>query len=352
LPQDTQDRYTREHDGKVTFVAVGPGPDGCGRLITRQQVNRRNCCEDVTPMNPHPDNPDSMGNNAGVTLRVLDGRQWVDSADLWDWEASDGLTFAGGATTAKGGRDMVIYSPAVWCDGGVVRVSDGCSLVTMNISNTAPPDELTIYDDGTGHVVAPGGYVTLAATGGVPPYVWTDAADLTLISAENDNPATFQASASFCGAATIRVSDSCTDVADTDVRSTDGLWETVLGADLCDVPGKGSYPGPSDQASFLSVKDRYQVLIQRSQRFFELGVSCTATAGNCPKGNRITTTFDVWGSWRCDSYPPNCDIANVYADACCVRDIRSLAACGLPAIYFSHSTFSEEAFSLQQWVCA
>lgn len=356
--QEAKAREEANSRGRVSYVAVGPGPDGCGRLIKRQQVVRRNCCADVTPMSPHPDNPTSMGANDAALFRVLNGRQWVDVSDLWDWEASDGLHFSGGATRAKGGREMMVYSPSEWCDGGQVRVDDGCTVLNMHVDNRNPPQELSIYDDGTGHTVAPEGYVTLLALGGVPPYTWTDTAELTLITSEHANPATFQASSSFCGTATIRVSDACTEQADAVVRSTDGVWEEVFDFDPCSPPGKGGYQASSTAQGSYSVSGEHQIYVLRTSDGFFAGDACSSSeisnsiARGCGVNNQITTTFNEWASMVCHwyDYQNYCGIGPDYSQGCCLVDGRGTNQCDMSPLY-QHITSTEFVSRLWEWVC-
>lgn len=227
LPQAVQDRYKRDHDGKVSFIAVGPGPDGCGRLIVHQQVNRRNCCNEVTPMSPHPDNPTSMGENAEITLEVLYGRDLVDSADFWEWTASGGLTFSGGKTSARAHRIMRVYSPTEWCKFGTVRVADGCGVLTMRVDNARPPEELSLSVDAEEEEY---GGAMISLSGGTPPYhlVSTGAhtrwpngeKEITLLSEGNVFLAVDEEQ--LCdGPFTVSAADSCTEVDSIDISPED-----------------------------------------------------------------------------------------------------------------------------------
>lgn len=336
--QEAKAREEANSRGRVSYVAVGPGPDGCGRLIKRQQVVRRNCCADVTPMSPHPDNPTSMGANESALFRVLNGRQSVDTTDLWDWSASDGLHFGAGKTRIKAGREHIVYSPAEWCDGGVVRVNDGCSVLAMHVYNTSPPDPLTI-DGGNDHTVAPGGYISLTARGGVLPYTWEGSTSLFLISGEHDNPATFRASDTFCGTETVRVGDSCAESAEAKVRSTSGQWVLVDTGPLCELPMSGTV----DSTNTL-ISGGYRAVIS-------LSVFDCESGGTCPGGNLLSegANLKTPENYCLEDYGLHNEFYSTFFDGgCCWQDTNVPGSVGFP---YKIGGVAQEAQNLYRWEC-
>lgn len=169
LSPEIQAAYKKTSGKRVNFVAVGPGPDGCGRIFIRQNVNPINCCDDTTPMSPSPDNPTSMGSSSVIGLSVENGLKFYP----WKWRASGGLFFYGGATEINGDASELVYSPEVWCERGTVRVDDGCTVLTMQIENLNPPEPFSLsysgIEDESSNLVF--GSVAIEIDGGVPPYI-------------------------------------------------------------------------------------------------------------------------------------------------------------------------------------
>lgn len=211
------------HDGPVEFIAVGPGPQGCGRIFTRQRVQPKSCCDEVVPMSPRSDNPTSISPGGAVILHVLDGRENVE----WLWMASGGLLFANNQSSIITlSRDVYVYAPVEgFCASAVVLVDDGCTVLNLPLENLGV-EVLEIQD--LGGPVAPGSSFWLEAIGGLSPFYWSPEGDLSLISGQGLRSALFSAAEEFCGSATVQVSDGCTAMASTVVRSTAGHWEPIL----------------------------------------------------------------------------------------------------------------------------
>lgn len=238
---------------------------------------------------------------------------------------------------------MYVYSPAVWCDGGVVIVDDGCSTISMHLANTAPPEDLKILEQDA--AVAPEGYLYLTALGGVPPYYWAGNTDLELISAESVNPALFKASPNFCGSTVIRVSDSCIAIADTTVRSTSGVWVEIFDFDICSPPG-APYPAPAEgQFIDSAISGRYRAQISRYVAGFFAGQACIMIDAPCPIKTKITTTFDAWASTVCFGHVSSCGPAD-YSDSCCILETGTC-----DGSTYQHLAFTESADRLWEWRC-
>jgi hypothetical protein len=166
LPDDVQERYRRDSRGKVEFVAVGPGPDGCGRLLVHQQINRRNCCIDVEPMSAHPENPTYISPGGSEILVVLGGKNGA----FWRWEASGGLRFDNGSSVkVTTNHAEWVYAPEATCPRHTVRVDDTCGILTMALTTATEPLSLAVVDEDQPAM----GQVTLLITGGAAPYYLT-----------------------------------------------------------------------------------------------------------------------------------------------------------------------------------
>jgi len=331
LDAETMRIIAAGYNNPVEFIAVGPGPDGCGRIITRQNVNRRNCCDEIDPLQADPTNPTSIAPNGSASLNTIDGN--LQSEWWWEWRAGGGLTFAGGRTSAQGGKSMTVFAPEEFCASGYVTVDDGCTRLNFTLENEEPPQPLAITDD---YTVAPDGYVTVEATGGVEPYQWSSEG-LDLISPEEGHSATFQAPSDFCGTATVRVSDACTETASVEVRSTAGEWVQLYDFDNCNPPGKYFKASATEQNTF-GINGKYAAQIARAANGFYAGENCTE-AGNCPAKTRLTDTFSEWAEMICDAYPEA-----TFSNLCCLYP--------LPGDSYQHLTYDEYAAQLFEWRCS
>lgn len=211
--------------GKVSYVPVGPGPDGCGILYTHQQVNRRNCCSEIPPLTAHPDNPESMGANDLEIFQVLDGR--LDESPM-TWTAGGGLTFKGGATSANGGRSMLVISPSAWCEYGRLTIDDGCTVLNIMVANESPPDPFTLTQV-AGDISTK--TITVQVEGGRAPYYLTTTGHTHFANGQQEitiggpgGVLVFVEDEQLClGEFFVRASDACTSLVELRISPNDAL---------------------------------------------------------------------------------------------------------------------------------
>jgi len=216
LPQEVIDKYLAINPN-TSFHPVAPsGAEGCGTVYYHLRVDRKACCDDIPPLEAHPDNPTSISAGGSVLLKTSGGDG--SKVGSWVWTASAALRFVNGSNVIRGGAEQWVFAASGACANNMVRLADGCSVLTMPLSGDAVPLEITNCES---MVVAPGGYVVVYHTGGVAPYTYSSD---TLINAGGG---LFYVPLDACGQATVAVSDSCADVATCQVKITVGKWETV-----------------------------------------------------------------------------------------------------------------------------
>ena len=230
----------------MQFTAVSPEQGDCGEKIWSWDTSSKNCCNDITPLSPSPGNPEEFHAGESHEICVLDGKP----GEL-KWTASGGLYFLDNGRKTHSyktvSRKVLVYAErSGLCPTPRIRVDDGCKPVQMVFQGggaTPPslPDDL---------VVAPEQRFYVTVSGGVPPYTWQSGGQIRLLSWDNEDGATalFEASPDFCGTEEVTVVDACHEEAILVVRSTDGGWEPVPDADLCNPPGgpftrEGTGPG-------------------------------------------------------------------------------------------------------------
>lgn len=230
----------------VQLTAVSPEQGDCGEKIWSWDTSSKNCCNDITPLSPSPGNPEEFHAGESHEICVLDGKP----GEL-KWTASGGLYFLDNGRKTHSyktvSRKVLVYAErSGLCPTPRIRVDDGCKPVQMVFQGggaTPPslPDDL---------VVAPEQRFYVTVSGGVPPYTWQSGGQIRLLSWDNEDGATalFEASPDFCGTEEVTVVDACHEEAILVVRSTDGGWEPVPDADLCNPPGgpftrEGTGPG-------------------------------------------------------------------------------------------------------------
>lgn len=250
------DRYQRLYGANVRLTAVSPEGGICGDEIREWDTGNKDCCGDIVPLSPHPDNPTEFKAGESHFVEVLDGRP----GELI-WTARGGLYFTVHGhkvyTLRTSARKVAVTAPAEGtCPEPSVKVDDGCKPVEMSfVGGGAAPLELP-YDD---LVVAPGQRFTVQATGGVPPMRWQVGGQIEIISWDQTTGSSvlLEASPDFCGKEDITVIDVCGDDATAPVRSTEGRWKSVANFDPYSAPWSGS-PNARQSAGNLYAVDSYR----------------------------------------------------------------------------------------------
>lgn len=249
------ERYQRLYGANVRLTAVSPEGGICGDEIREWDTSSRDCCDEVIPLSPHPDNPTEFRPGEAHWIGVLDGK----SGELI-WTARGGLYFSSYGrkvyTIRTSSRWVLVYAETEGtCPEPSIRVDDGCEPLEMIfVGGAANPLELP-YDD---LVVAPEEQFVLQASGGVPPMRWQVGGQIELISWDQDTgrSALFKANKDFCGTEDITIIDVCGDDATMSVRSTNGHWEKVTGFDPCSSPFGGSKSATQTGANVYRVEAR------------------------------------------------------------------------------------------------
>jgi hypothetical protein len=336
----------------VSFVAVGPAPgETCGDVIHETIVKDRDCCEFIEPITAHPDNPTIIQSPGAVNLCVMGG------GPILKWETGCGLYFKdvyGNHVTTLYVTNpppspccVRVFSPEVVCQGCAVQVSDDCTVISLQLEGDSSSPEIP----GDNHVVAPGGYIYLYVIGGIPPYYWrSGTTDLVLLTDPTLPQATFQASDSFCGTASVFVMDSCARESPALIMSTLGVM-ILIPHEPCGQPPPPP-PGFSwpynDAESTEYTHNGYRVALGRMYRLLVVGCS-TQDSLPCPPGTHFSPEFNDWLIYRCNIlYPPGGSggySGEVVYPGCCVgtppTDPDSKA----------YNVFCETVQFVQKWSC-
>lgn len=235
------DYYRNLYGANVQLTAVSPEGGICGEEIREWDTTSLDCCDDITPLSPNPNNPSEFHAGEAHWIGVLDGKP----GELI-WEARGGLYFWSGGrklyTIRTPSRWVLVYAESEGvCPEPSIKVDDGCEPLEMTfVGGGATPLELPDED----YVAAPEQQFVLQAGGGVPPMRWQVGGQIRLISWDQDTgrSALFEARQDFCGTEDISVIDVCGDEATVTVRSTEGHWEEVKNFDECKPPWKPPPP--------------------------------------------------------------------------------------------------------------
>ncbi|MFA6135480.1 MAG: hypothetical protein WC869_15820 [Phycisphaerae bacterium] len=228
LDQSVMDEIRAWHSGPVEFVGIGnPGPEGCGEIIHRIEVNQKNCCGDILPLVADPANPSTISSNGRVKMCVTGG------GPILTWQAGGGLYFDNGSSTiVTSARCLYVNAPHDFCARSAIEVSDNCTQLSMILVKPYAAPLVLCDELHQDMVLAPNGYILFQPTGGVPPSTgWQSD---KLIYRGDGQTGLFQAPPDFCGSAEVTVQDSCMATASCVVRSTAGFWQDQpLPGDIC-----------------------------------------------------------------------------------------------------------------------
>lgn len=337
LSENDIDHYTALYGDAVRFIPVTPQEGYCGVHRIIQDVNALNCCDGVLPILPHPDNPTEITSGGTVWLEVLDGR------DPFTWTCSGSYTFSNGTNTLTDvGPKQYINADNPACPNCVVNIDDGCSNITITLTN---PDAEPLIIEELDYIVAPGGAVAITVDGGVPPFSWSGNDDLvpqSEVPQYTSRTMLFNASATFCGTASITVSDGCTETDSRNVRSTDGKWRTVgLTSDIhCSINFTGEM-ALVDARSGILTGDGFKIALYTLH--YSTGNICNAPGLPCPQNNIMSDVLLT----PCE-YCETLGLGHWYHR--CIAGCCQIAYTEGGAWVIENSVY-QYGNSLQEWVC-
>lgn len=335
----------------VSMIAVLPESGTCGDEITEWNVPQKNCCDDVIPMTPDPENPTEIWPRGRYRIGVQDGKP----TEL-TWKATGGIRFRD-----NGGTTLKTTSRAVWitaddnvCPSPRVTVDDGCFPIKMTFEgpDSEPP---TLPDD---MAVAPESTFSVTASGGVPPYMW-QASGLDLLGWSPDGGTAYfrtREKDAWC-TADITVVDVCgQDATMTIMNAATGNWELVPQSeyDVCDPPG-APFDIADEGVQRITTKPHggYYALVawSKEEGYKRYGFSCDTRSGlwlDCKTNNQIALGSKTGpmkpgyctgesGDWRYEMTEP-----------CCCRYYHSQDPTGWGD---QLTTWWQYTGALYKWVC-
>lgn len=245
------DYYRGLYGANVVLTAISPPEGICGEEIREWDTSSKDCCDDIIPLSPHPDNPTEFRAGEAHWIEVLDGKPgeliWTAQGGLYFW------TDRKVHTIRTPSRRVLVYAESEGtCPEPSINVDDKCKPLEMRFVGGGANQLELPYDD---LVIAPEERFVLQASGGVPPMRWQIGGQIKLISwdQETGRSALFEASEDFCGTEDITIIDTCGDDATVTVRSTKGRWEQVTDFDPYSAPWSGT-PTATPQAAYYRVE--------------------------------------------------------------------------------------------------
>lgn len=337
----------------VRLVAVTP-PDGiCGQLIHEWEVNRRNCCDDITPLSPSPDNPLNIEPGGLYPIGVADGRPGPLT-----WRATGGLRFrdTGGTTYVTPSRGVYVIADANTCPNPSITVDDGCYPLTMTFSGTASegpvlPDDMEVM---------PNTNFAVEVQGGVPPYMWIVGEGVTLLGWSADGRQAYcrtGARREWCRA-TITASDQCGRSDNMDVLNADtGRWVLIPEGqyDRCAPPGAPFAMESEDRVSMMSRPNGGYRVRGRWARVDSQGASgsCDTSrqANACALANEIVMGSQ-WGGRDPDFCVdnPSSYQAHMFVGPMCCKEVNRRSPHYTGDWYFY--AYYQYVDRLWRWLCA
>ena len=214
------------------IVAVGPAKGQCGETITIQDVDSKDCCDDIPAIEDNGSDPSIA---EGGQVRFKGGEP------LYHVVGTDGADFYIGTDQATKNPETGLWEASFGasstpdpCAGNSITytISDECSSVKIDMATENSYVPLSGPDEPP--VVTPDSDVLLQIYGGASPYKWSDSQFLTFDVHETvGGQNTAHVEEDFCGTDTFMVTDSCGNFIDVLVRSSAGEWVT---APPCEVP--------------------------------------------------------------------------------------------------------------------
>lgn len=345
----------------VVMIPVLP-KDGCGEVITQWNVPSRNCCDDVEPQAPHPDNPTTLLPGETVLLRVQGGQ------NPRTWRASAGFVFVRGEETMThlddGQSAEFVRATENACPNASIQVDDGCTRIHMSLTVDDPdarPMEIAPQEA----TVSPGASLSVTAYNNLGQVQW-DGGELRLIGGQGQRTATFEAPDDFCGQTAITATDACMQIAQTVVLSTNGRWVEVEDFDKCNPPWSGKPCSSISNVGYSTTEgriDNYQGykarVVQVAGRLNAYGRSpeCPEYAGDC-SGAVESSTYNTPCGYNgnelfyksdCTPIPAKPYDNSVQIAPLCHRTKNCTYIGKLDGYYYDYWTHAASQFIAQLW---
>lgn len=129
------EKYT-SGTGNVEFIPCAPdAKEGCGSVIMRMWVPKKNCCDEVAPLEwDHESSVEVIAPSSNGMVYVLNGKRPVT------WSVRGRGFFTNSARTQREATTTVgnlrIYTDSTACGVGYVTADDGCSTVQWQVRAT------------------------------------------------------------------------------------------------------------------------------------------------------------------------------------------------------------------------
>lgn len=336
--------WRERYGDNVVLTPISPPGGLCGRLITEWEVERQNCCDDIVPLSPHPDNPTEFYAGESHWICVRDGR----SGPL-KWRLSGGLIFHGGGTyKANGSHCELITTQDSVCPQPRITVDDGCQPVTMTFTGGgADEPRLDTHDMAIGSGVRFG----LQVRGGVPPYMWQASGAIEIVSTSADGgSAVFRTPEdrySWC-VETITVVDQCGQQDDCTIRNADtGRWLAVPSSEInpCVVPGgsdevDGSPFTINNGQRTLLPRGGYRVIVNQTG-----GTMQGSSQPECGRGHLLAADDSAHKNWCNAQNNPSIRMVATYSRGICDMHQGSSS-------YNYGRWWHQAVLSATRWVCS
>lgn len=126
-----QDYWREKYKGyEVSFLPIGPLNGQCGTTTEVQSVSRRNCCDDVSTIEPDHDYiTDLVTPSSSGTITITGGRA------PYTWRIlSNGARFGNNQRTlVSNSQSVTFYTDSDACGVIMFKVTDGCSTATLSV---------------------------------------------------------------------------------------------------------------------------------------------------------------------------------------------------------------------------
>lgn len=130
LDQDVIDRLTKEWNGPIEFIGLGPrGNEGCGKIYKRKKVHKRNCCDDVVDIQITNNSADVIP-AGGMSYIFISGGEPPYTFTI----LGEGVQFyKSGRELITDNQYVIVVAASNFCGNAVVSVKDGCSSATTMV---------------------------------------------------------------------------------------------------------------------------------------------------------------------------------------------------------------------------